>query len=272
MDKELYDLFKSGTFKFVSWDKVLKQSKEIVLTTWAFCKKRHPSGEAYHFKARTCMCRDLQRDNYLNNEMFAPIVEWATIRMFFLLSIIKGWSTASIDFKNTFAQATLPKPIYLELPPGYVQPNPGAKDKVMKIKKSLHGDCCAANLWCSMLRMSLIYDMGSCAWKWIHVYLSRATVSWHCMWMMQLSSPKIMQKLNMCCNSSLFAWQDVFIISGNQAPEYVWWAHQIVTATPQPIHPCPNPCTGMDGVWQSSGCHPNQFFCPRPPARSALGV
>ena len=28
MDKELQDLFKSGTFEFVSWDKVLKQGKE----------------------------------------------------------------------------------------------------------------------------------------------------------------------------------------------------------------------------------------------------
>lgn len=34
-------------------------------------------------------------------------------------------------------RATLPKPIYLELPPGHVQANPGAQDKVMKINKSL---------------------------------------------------------------------------------------------------------------------------------------
>ena len=67
---------------------------------------------------------------------------------------------ASSDFKNAFTQATLPKPIYLELPPGYVQANPGAKDKVMKIKKSLYGDCRAANLWCCMLRKSLIEDTG----------------------------------------------------------------------------------------------------------------
>ena len=68
----------------------------------------------------------------------------------FSLSIIEGWSTASIDFKNAFAQATLPMPIFLDLLPGYVQANPGAKDKVMNAKKSLHGDCRAANLWCRM--------------------------------------------------------------------------------------------------------------------------
>ena len=44
MDKELQDLFKSATFEFVSQDEALKQGEEIVLTTWAFRKKCHPSG------------------------------------------------------------------------------------------------------------------------------------------------------------------------------------------------------------------------------------
>ena len=86
-------------------------------------------------------------------------MEWATIRMLFSLSIIKGWSTASVNFKNDFAQATIPKPIFLDLPPGYVQANPGTKDKVMKIKKSLHGDCRVANLY-QMSRKFLVKDVG----------------------------------------------------------------------------------------------------------------
>ena len=109
MDKELQDLFKSGTFEFVSRDEVLKQGEEIVPTTWAFHKKRHPSGEVHCFKARMCVHGDLQCDNHANNETFAPVMEWATIRMLFLPSIIEGWSVAGIDFKNAFAQATLPK-------------------------------------------------------------------------------------------------------------------------------------------------------------------
>ena len=136
------------------------KARKIVPMTWAFQKTRHPSGEVCHFKACMCIHRDLQHGSYTNTETFASVVEWATIRMLFLLSIIEGWSTASIDFKNAFAQATLPKPIYLELPPGYVQANPGAKDKIMKIKKSLCSDCCVTNLWHHMLRKSLIKDMG----------------------------------------------------------------------------------------------------------------
>ena len=140
-DKELQDLFKSRSFEFVSQDEVLKQGKEIVPMTWAFCKKHHPSGKVYCFKVRVCMRRDLQRENCANNNVsFVPVVERTTIRMLFLLSIIEEWSMASIDFKNAFAQATLRKPIHLELLPGYVQANPGAKDRVMKIKKSLYGN------------------------------------------------------------------------------------------------------------------------------------
>ena len=136
------------------------KARKIVPMTWAFQKTRHPSGEVCHFKACMCIHRDLQHGSYTNTETFASVVEWATIRMLFLLSIIEGWSTASIDFKNAFAQATLPKPIYLELLPGYVQANPGAKDKVMKIKKSLCGDFHTKNMWCRMLHKSLIEDVG----------------------------------------------------------------------------------------------------------------
>ena len=75
MDKELQDLSKSGTFKFVSRDEVLKQGKEIVPTTWAFWKKCHPSGEVYWFKACVCIHGDLQRKIFSNNETFAPAVE-----------------------------------------------------------------------------------------------------------------------------------------------------------------------------------------------------
>ena len=127
--QKLVNSFQSGTFEFVSRDEVLKQGEEIVPTTWAFWKKCHPSREVHQFKARMCVRGDLQCKNYSNNETFAPVVEWATIRMLFSLSFIKGWSTASVDFKNDFAQATLPKPIFLDLPPGHVQANPGAKDK-----------------------------------------------------------------------------------------------------------------------------------------------
>ena len=173
-----------------------------VPTTWAFCKKCHPSGEVYCFTAHMCMRGDLQCENYLNNETFAPVMEWATIRMLFSPSIIEGWSAASVGFKNAFAQATLPKPIYLELLPGYVQANPGAKDKVTKIKKSSYGDCHAATLWYRMLCKSLIKEMGFT----LSEMDSCPFVKNNCIVVLYVDDAiifsKDMQKLNVCCNSS----------------------------------------------------------------------
>ena len=87
-------------------------------------------------------------------------MEWSTIRMLFTLSHVSSWATASIDFKNAFAQAVLPKPIYLEPPPGYLQANPEHRDYVMKINKSLYGDRRAANLWYRKVHGTLTQTLG----------------------------------------------------------------------------------------------------------------
>jgi hypothetical protein len=160
MDEEISQLYKQDTFEFVSRSEVEKQGEEIVKTTWAFRKKRKPSGEVYRYKSRLCVRGDLQKGEYSTNETFAPVVEWSTVRMIFSLALIEGWVSASIDFTNAFAQANLPKPIFLELPPGYLEANPESHNKVMKIKKSLYGDRRAANLWYRKLRDTLIKDLG----------------------------------------------------------------------------------------------------------------
>ena len=68
---------------------------------------------------------------------------------------MEGWNAVSVDFKNAFAQAHLPKLIHLELSPGHIQANPESKDLLLKVKKSLHGDHRAANLWHCKLRETL---------------------------------------------------------------------------------------------------------------------
>jgi hypothetical protein len=156
MDEELSALQDQQTFSFVPRAEVEKQGEEIVRSTWAFRKKRKPSGELYRYKSRLCVRGDLQQGEFSSNETFAPVVEWSTIRMLFTLSLIDSWSSASIDFKNAFVQADLPKPIYLELPPGYASANPDYRNFVMEVKKSLYGDRRAANLWYKKLRESLL--------------------------------------------------------------------------------------------------------------------
>ena len=158
MDEELQALFEFGTFEFVDRADVEKQGEDIVKTTWAFRKKRKPSGEVYRYKSRLCVRGDLQKGTYDSNDTFAPVVEWPTIRTLFTLGVLDNWASASIDFKNAFVQSTLPQPIYLELPPGYAKANPQHSGSVLKVHKSLYGDRRAANLWYRKLRSSLESD------------------------------------------------------------------------------------------------------------------
>ena len=208
MDEELQALHDSGTFEFVDRSEVLKQGEEIVKTTWAFRKKRTPSGEVYRYKSRMCVRGDLQRGTYDSNETFAPVVEWATIRMVFTLALLEDWTTASIDFKNAFAQAMLPKPIYLELPPGYAQANPGHKNFVMKINKSLYGDRRAANLWYRKLRATLeLANLDSLSPPWILVFsFVRIALSFS-MLMMLLSLPSLRKRFKV--SSRIFVMMDM---------------------------------------------------------------
>ncbi|MCA1806868.1 MAG: hypothetical protein LC687_03260, partial [Actinobacteria bacterium] len=114
------------------------------------------------YKARLCVRGDLHRasSNYTTNGIFAPVVEWSTVRMLFTLGVLQNWKSASIDFKSAFTQGQLPEPIYLELPPGYQRANPHLSDMVMKITTSLYGEQRAANLWYSKIRKSLEDDLG----------------------------------------------------------------------------------------------------------------
>ena len=155
MDEELKALYKFKTFEFVDRSEATDQGEDIIKCTWAFRKKRKPSGEVYRYKSRLCVRGDLQEGVFDSNETYAPVAEWSTIRMLFSLSVLDGWTSASIDFKNAFVQAELPKPIYLELPPGYAQANPSQKNQILRVEKSLYGDRRAANLWYRKLRSTL---------------------------------------------------------------------------------------------------------------------
>lgn len=76
----------------------------------------------------------------MSNETFAPVVKWSTIHMLSSFGVMQGWKIASINFKSTFTQSKLPKPIFLELPPGYQHANPNVGNLVVKINISLYGD------------------------------------------------------------------------------------------------------------------------------------
>ena len=52
-------------------------------------------------------------------EIFAPIVNWASVRTLLAVAKIHGLSSKSTDFVHAFPQAVLEIPVYMESPLGF---------------------------------------------------------------------------------------------------------------------------------------------------------
>jgi len=86
-------------------------------------------------------------------DTYAPVVSWTTVRLMLVLTIILGLETQQIDFSNAFAQADLPKPVYLELPRDF--PAANGQNMVLQLHKSLYGQIEAPKLWYEKLKAGL---------------------------------------------------------------------------------------------------------------------
>jgi hypothetical protein len=151
MDLELDELQDKKTFEVVDVSTV-PLNEQVVPCTWVYKRKRKPDGTISKLKARLCVRGDQQNFDE-QEEFFAPVVEWSTIRLLFNLSIAYNLTTTQIDFKNAFVQSSLPSPIFLSMPPGgYSKQYPG---KVLKVSKSLYGDRRAPRLWYLHLRQAM---------------------------------------------------------------------------------------------------------------------
>eukprot|EP00957_Ditylum_brightwellii_P027674 2091957-Ditylum_brightwellii.AAC.1 len=80
--------------------------------------KRFPSGAFRSFKARFCVRGDLQKKAIEEIDTYAPIVQWSTVRLMLIISLVLKLQTRSTGFSNTFAQADMKgDPVYIHLPP-----------------------------------------------------------------------------------------------------------------------------------------------------------
>ena len=59
-------------------------------------------------RVRFCERRDLQT-KYEEFESYSPVVQWSTIHLVLILSIVHGLETRQVDYVNAFAQADLDK-------------------------------------------------------------------------------------------------------------------------------------------------------------------
>jgi hypothetical protein len=76
-------------------------------------------------------------------DTFSPVVQWSTIRLMFVLSIMLGLKTCQVDYTLAFVQAKASPGTYIEMPklfdiPGKVLACPSAFCSIKDITNQYH--------------------------------------------------------------------------------------------------------------------------------------
>jgi hypothetical protein len=119
------------------WEIVIRKAWMNVLpSTWACRCKRYPDGSVRKLKARFCARGDKQIEGVDYFETFAPVVNWQTIRLMLILSLVLGLATKQVDYTAAFIHAPIDKDptwdsmsdeqrersgVYIEVPRGFRQ-------------------------------------------------------------------------------------------------------------------------------------------------------
>ena len=134
----------------------LPPGRKVVKAIWSFRRKRTPSGVVYRRRARLCAHGGQQQEGVDFFETYAPVVAWSTVRLVFVLAILKGLKSRQIDYVQAFPQAPLDDEVYMELPKGVMSENEGARDYILRLRKNLYGLRQAAMNWFEYLKAGLI--------------------------------------------------------------------------------------------------------------------
>jgi hypothetical protein len=121
----------------------------VLPSTRAFKCKRYPDGSIRKLKSRFCCRGNKQIKGVDFFDTFAPVVNWMTVHLMLILSLILGLSTKQVDYTAAFVQAPIDqnpdwdrltplererRGVFIEMPRGFKEPG-----KVLRFKRSLYG-------------------------------------------------------------------------------------------------------------------------------------
>ena len=111
----------------------------------------------YRHRSRLCVDGSRQQEGKDYNNTYSPVVNWSTIRLLFILSIIFDLKSRQVDYVQAFPQADLKEDVYMRIPAGfYFKDSDGKEEYVLKLKRNIYGLKQAAFNWNELLTAGLI--------------------------------------------------------------------------------------------------------------------
>ena len=93
MRKELDTLKEMNTWTIVPHAEALAKGKRVIKTTWAFRQKVDPMGNHTKKKSRFCVRGDTMLKDVDYFESYSPVMQWSSVRLMLILSIVYGLET-----------------------------------------------------------------------------------------------------------------------------------------------------------------------------------
>uniref|UniRef100_A0A5S6QQI6 Reverse transcriptase Ty1/copia-type domain-containing protein n=1 Tax=Trichuris muris TaxID=70415 RepID=A0A5S6QQI6_TRIMR len=128
------------------WELVeLPAGRKVISSKWVFKIKRKADGAIDTYKARLVARGFSQRYGEDYDEIFAPVVKHETIRMILSIAAMRSLHVRHFDVKCAYLNGEIHEELYMEQPPGFVQP--GNENLVLRLKRSIYGLKQSARAW-----------------------------------------------------------------------------------------------------------------------------
>jgi len=117
---------------------------------WVLKAKRGRDGKVEWYKARLVAKGYAQRYGIDYDETFSPVVRFSSIRALLAFAVQNDILVHQMDVVTAFLNGNLEEEVYMEQPPGYVQPE--KKTLVCKLERSLYGQKQSSRCWNTTFR------------------------------------------------------------------------------------------------------------------------
>jgi hypothetical protein len=109
----------------------------MVTSKWLFRNKLTSDDSLDCYKAHWVLRGFTQCPGVDCDEIFIPVVKFATIRAVLSLALSRDWAIHQFDVKNAFLHGTLVEVVYCSQPTGFV--DAAHPDLVYRLNRSLYG-------------------------------------------------------------------------------------------------------------------------------------